>query len=81
MASKIVVELNPIWQQNCIPKNDRIETSDNHIVSLPNITVHYIQQLGEAEHFRRFIDDIIWMTTSETFNGGIRQAFAHSDLE
>ena len=50
---------------------------------------HYILQptanvLTEAELFRRFTDDIIWITASKTSNEGIRQeltsAFAHSGL-
>jgi len=41
--------------------------------------VHYILQpiadvLHEAELFRRFIDDIIWISASETSNERIRQA-------
>jgi len=58
---------------------------------LTNIAVHYILQpiiagvLREAELFRRFIDDIIWIARSESSNENIRQAltsvFADSGLE
>jgi len=46
---------------------------------LANIAVHYILQpiadvLNEAELFRRFIDDIIWISASEVSNECIRQA-------
>ena len=56
-----------------------IITGDNHSVSLANITVHYILQpiadvLNEAELFRRFINDIIWISASEISNEHIRQA-------
>ena len=67
-----------------------IITGDNHSVSLANIAVHYILQqiadvLNEAELFRRFIDDIIWISASEISNERIRQAltsaFENSGLE
>jgi len=79
-------------ETNCylyIQKN-RIITADNHSVSLANIAVHYILQpiadvLNEAELFRRFIDDIIWISASEISNERIRQAltsaFENSGLE
>jgi len=65
-------------------------TSDNHSVSLANISVHYILQpiagvLREAALFHRFIDDIIWIATSKLSNENIGQAltsaFANSGLE
>jgi len=64
--------------QLCIQKNGII-TGDNHSVSLANIAVHNILQTiadvqNEAERFRRFIDDIIWISTSEILNERIRQA-------
>lgn len=54
-------------------------TGDDHSVSLTNITVHYILQpvanaLSETERSRRFIDDILWITATETSDGRIRQA-------
>ena len=72
-----------------IQKNGII-TGDNHSVSLVNIAVHYILQpiadvLNEAELFRIFIDDIIWIFASEISNERIRQAlssaFENSGLE
>jgi len=56
-----------------------IITGDNHSVLLANIAVHYILQpiadvLSEAELFRRFIDDIIWISASEISNERIQQA-------
>jgi len=56
-----------------------IVIGDNHSVSLANITVHYILQptadiLEQTELFRRFIDDIVWLTDSESTNIGIRSA-------
>jgi len=76
-ARKIIVELNKICLNNVatqygdqlyIQKNGII-TGDNHSVSLANIAVHYILQpiadvLNEAELFRRFIDDIIWISAN-----------------
>ena len=57
---------------NCTYKKGII-TGDNHSVSLANTAVHYILQpiadvLSEAELFRRFIDDIIWISASEISN-------------
>ena len=72
-----------------IQKNGII-TGDNHSVSLANIAVHYILQpiadvLNEAEPFRRFIDDIIWISASDASNERIPQAltsaFENSGME
>ena len=77
-------------ETNCTYKKNGIITGDNHSVSLANIAVHYILQpiadvLNEAELFRRFIDDIIWISASEISNERIRQtltsAFENSGLE
>ena len=65
-----------------VQKNYRrggIVTGDNHSVSLANITVHYVLQpiadiLEQTEVFRRFIDDVVWITDSESTNIGIRSA-------
>ena len=57
---------------------------------MANIAVHYILQpiagvLSEAELYRRFIDDIIWITASEMSDERIQQAlisaFANAGLE
>jgi len=95
-ARKIIVELNKIClnkmatqygDQLYIQKNGII-TGDNHSVSLANIAVYCILQpiadvLNMAERFRRFIDDIIWISATEISNERIRQAltsaFENSD--
>jgi len=78
-----------LWRPVIYPKNGII-AGDNHSVSLANIAVHYILQpiagvLREAELFRRFTDDIIWIARSQSSNESIRQAltsaFANSGLE
>ena len=92
-VSKESISLNNVvtqyGDQLYIQKNGII-TGDNHSVSLANIAVHYILQaiadvLNEAELFRRFIDDIIWISVSEISNERIRQAltsaFENSGLE
>ena len=76
-ARKIIVELNKICLNNVVTQDgdqlyiqkNGIIISDNHSVSLANIAGHYILQpiadvLDEAELFRRFIDDIIWISAS-----------------
>jgi len=97
-ARKIIVELNKICLNNVVTQygdqlyiqKNGIITGDNHSFSLTNIAVHYILQpiadvLNEAELFCRFIDDIIWISTSEISNECIRQAltsaFENSGLE
>jgi len=97
-ARKIIVELNKICLNNVVTQygdqlyiqKNGIITGDNHSVSLANTAVHYILQpiadvLNEAELFRRFIDDIIWISASEISNERIRQAltsaFENSGLE
>ena len=80
-ARKIIIELNKICLNNVVTQygdqlyiqKNGIITIDNHSVSLANIAVHYILQpiadvLNEAELFRRFIDDIIWISASEISN-------------
>jgi len=78
-----------IWRPVVYPKNGII-TGDNLSVSLANIAVHYMMQpiagvLCEAELFHIFIDDIIWIVSSESSNESIRQvltsAFAKSRFE
>ena len=44
-----------------------IITGDNHPVSLANISMHFIMLkisdiLNQAQFFKRFIDDIIWLS-------------------
>ena len=97
-ARKIIVELNKICLNNVVAQygdqlyiqKNGIITGDNHSVSLADNAVHYIPQpiadvLNEAELFRRFIDDIMWISASETSNERIRRApissFENSGLE
>ena len=67
-----------------------IKTGDNHSVSLTIISLQYTLQLiagllSVTELFRRFINEIITITASDTSNERIRQAltsaFTHSGLE
>jgi len=97
-SRKIIVELKKICLNNVVTQygdqlyiqKNGIITGDNHSISLANIAVHYILQpiadvLNEVELFRRFIDDIIWISASEMSNERIRQAltstFENSGLE
>ena len=77
-AQKIIVKLIEICLNNVVTQygdqlytqKNGIVTGDNHSVSLANVAVHYILQpitgvLPEAALSRRFIDDIIWITTSK----------------
>ena len=95
---EIITELNKICLNNVVTQygnqsyiqKNGIITGNNHPVSLANIAVHYILELiadvlNEAELFRRFIDDIIWISASEMSNERIGQAltsaFESSGLE
>ena len=97
-AQKMIVKLNEICLNNVVTQygdqlytqKNGIITGVNHPISLANIAVHYILQpiagvLHEAELFRRFIEDIIWIATSESSNENIQQALtsavANSGLE
>ena len=97
-ARKIIVELNKLCLNNVVtqygdqlyPQQNGIISGDNHSVALTIIAVHYILQpiagvQREAALFRRFIDDIIWISASETSNERIQQVlasgFANSGLE
>jgi len=53
--------------QNYYTQTNGIVTGDNHSVSLANIAVHYIiskiaGEMKKTELFKRFIDDIIWVS-------------------
>jgi len=95
---QIIADLNNICLENVstqygsrlYKQRGGIVTADNHSVSLANITVHYILQpiadiLEQTELFCRFIDDIVWITDSESTNIGIRSAlntvFKNTGLE
>ena len=73
--SKIITNLaifcleNVIIQHktNFFTQDSGIITGDNHSVSLANITLHYILYpaaniINQAVLFKRFIDDIIWIS-------------------
>ena len=69
--------LSPIYGDQLYTQTNGIITNDNHSVSLANSAVRYILQpiagvLREAALFRIFIDDIIWIATSESTNENIR---------
>jgi len=69
--------LSPIYGDQLYTQTNGIITNDNHSVSLANNAVRYILQpiagvLREAALFRIFIDDIIWIATSESTNENIR---------
>ena len=54
-------------KQNFYTQKTDIITGDNHLVSLANITLHYIilpisDVLNKSILFKRFIDDIIWLS-------------------
>jgi len=98
---KIIVELNKTFLNNVVvvtqygndlyTQANGLITSANNSVSLANSTVQYILQptddvLREVVFFRRFVDDVIWITASEMSNERIWQerttsAFAHHGLE
>ena len=67
-----------------------IVTGDNHSVSLANITLHYIispisKILNQAIIFKRFIDDIIWISIGKKITNNIQTAlknvFENNDME
>jgi len=69
--------LSPIYGDQLYTQTNGIITNDNHSVSLANSAVRYILQpiagvLREAALFLIFIDDIIWIATSESTNENIR---------
>ena len=67
-----------------------IITGDNHSVSIANITMHYIiwpiaKHLEKNILFKRFIDDIIWLSYGDSNTHFIRQSlektFQEHDVE
>jgi len=94
---QISAELNNICLENVITQyrsclykqRGGTVTGDNHSVSLANITVHYILQpiadiSEQTELFRRYIDDIVWITDSESTNIGrsaLNKVFKNNGLE
>ena len=86
-ACRTIVALNKLCLESLITQNgnnfftqsEGIVTGDNHAVSLANITVHYVIRpiatiLKQAELFRRFIDDIVWIATTQETNNSIKLA-------
>ena len=97
-VKKTIVELTMYCLENVIVQNDSkfynqsqgIITGDNDSVSLANITLHYIllpiaDILNQTVLFRRFIDDIIWISKSRQLTDIIQdtltQIFAYNGLK
>ena len=71
-------------------KKNGIVTGDNHSVSLANIALHYLilpisSTINQSVLFKRFIDDIIWLSYGLDTTTKIKQAliceFQKYDLE
>ena len=73
-AAKIFVDLalfslnNVIiqYKEDFFTQSIQIVTGDNHLVSLANITLHYVilrvfKIINKTVLFKRYIDDIIWL--------------------
>ena len=67
-----------------------IVTGDNHSVSIANITLHFIllpiaTTLSKAELFKRYIDDIVWLSynldTTNHIRDALTTAFDNASLE
>ena len=65
-------------------------TGDNHSVSIANITLHYVllpfaKTINHSQIFKRFIDDIVWLSfgqnTTQTIKNAILTAFCENDLK
>ncbi|MEC8566984.1 MAG: reverse transcriptase domain-containing protein, partial [Pseudomonadota bacterium] len=97
VLSEIVVKLSLHCLNNNIinfrnfyyKQNKGIVTGDNNSVSLANIAMHFIvKQIKEIEQsklFKRYIDDMIYITTSkaaaENIKVSLRNHFGRFDLE
>ena len=77
-------------QDEFYKQNNGIITGDNHSVSIANITLHYIiwpikDVLKQAVIFKRFIDDIIWLSYGKIITDNIKtildQTFNNNGLE
>ena len=69
----VIQHKNKIFKQT-----ESIITGDNHSVSLANITLHYIiwpiaQFLQQTIIFKRFVDDIIWISLGEKRTNSIKE--------
>ena len=78
------------FESNFYIQDKGIVTGDNHSVTLADITVHYILEpysfvIESAEIFRRFIDDIVWLSFGSDNTKDIRDtletAFTSASLE
>ena len=63
-----------------------IITGDNNSVSLANISMHFIMLkisniLNQAQLFKRFIDDIIWLSYGNALTEKIEQALTNTCME
>ena len=61
------------YQDSFYKQNKGIVTGDNHSVSIANISLHFIIRpiskiLNKAVIFKRYIDDIIWITNAQQTN-------------
>ena len=85
----LLVELTMYCLKNVVVQNDDkfynqdegIITGDNHSVSLANITLHHIilpisNDLNKSELFKRYIDDIIWISQTKTLTDDIEQTLS-----
>ena len=68
-----------------IQKQDII-TGDNNLVSLANILMHFIMLkisniLNQAQLFKKFIDDIIWLSYGNALTEKIEQAPTNTCME
>ena len=63
-----------------------IITGDNNSVSLANISMHFIMLkisniLNQAQLFKRFIDDVIWLSHGNALTEKIEQALTNTCME
>ena len=76
--------------QRFFKQNTGIVTGDNHSVSIANITLHFVllpisDTINKAELFKRYIDDIIWLSYGQEITNNIQDAlitaFGNASLE
>ena len=96
-AINILVDLTMFCLENVVVRNedkfynqtDGIITGDNHSVSVANITLHFIileiaDQLNKTILFKRYIDDLMMICSSEsqatTTQQALKQKFEENDL-
>jgi len=70
---------------NCFKQNDGIITRDNHSVSLHSVTKPAFLFIKQAHIYKRFIDDIVWISSgqqkTDSIITAIINAFAAADLK